>query len=55
MEPFVVRYTVPLGGDGPAREINAPYVASFALQPLPNDPQVLNISYSTPRFCESTV
>ncbi|BDA50341.1 hypothetical protein COCOBI_16-0170 [Coccomyxa sp. Obi] len=36
IEPFVVRYTVPLGGGGPAREVNAPYVASFGLQPLPS-------------------
>ncbi len=40
MEPFVVRYTVPLGGNGPVREVNAPYVASFTLQPPMPEPEV---------------
>ncbi len=49
MEPFVVRYTVPLGGLAPPREVNAPYVASFELEP--HTSRVLEVSST----CKSEV
>ena len=51
MEPFVVRYTVPLGGLGSAREVNIPYVASFELEP--HTSRTVKVSHLGASTCQS--
>jgi hypothetical protein len=35
LDPFVVRYVIPLGATGPPREVNAAYVATLGPGPPP--------------------